>query len=385
MKDLLLILTLTAASVCCAAPDFEQTCGGPAFDRGVFVSPTRDGGYIAVGVTGSFGAGNEDVYLVKSGPAGEILWSKTFGGAGNDNGWSVHETTDGFVLAGFTNSSGNGNHDFYLVKTDPEGELAWSRTFGGEDRDRCWSLALTADGGYVLAGETRSFGEGEEDFYLVKTDAGGEVQWTRSYGGKKSDRCFAVVQAADGGYVLAGQTYSEGAGDRDAYILKTSPAGELEWSQTFGGEASDVAHSVVATTDGDFLVTGYTTSFATAGDDPYLVRIDAQGETRWTRVLPIEETTHTLTGDQSVDGGFYLVGFTESRDSRAKSAALVKTDAEGQLVWHRNFAHVSRGETFGYTVRATADGGCVFTGHATADAPRDFDLLLVGVSGDEQK
>jgi hypothetical protein len=385
MRFLLLAFFTTTTATSYAAPDFEQSCGGPDFDRGVFVSPTRDHGYVAIGVTRSFGAGNEDVYLVRADSTGDILWSKTFGGADDDNGWSVVEAPDGFVLAGFTNSSGNGDFDFYLVKTNQEGKYEWSKTFGGEGRDRCWSMARTDDGGYVLAGETSSFGEGEEDCYLVKTDSLGTMLWSQTYGGKKSDRCFAVVQAGDGGYVLAGQTYSEGAGDRDAYVIKTSSRGELKWSKTFGGEASDVGHSVIKTSDGDFLVTGYTTSFATTGDDPYLIKIDAQGKILWTRVLSMEGTNHTLTGDQAVDGGFYLVGFTAYRNQGITAAVLIKTDAEGHLAWHRDFRHANRGEMFGYTVRATADGGCIFTGHTTSGSGRDLDLLLVKVEGEVQR
>lgn len=379
MKTLTLALSIVIGTAAHAAGGFEQTCGGPETDRGVFVNPTRDGGYIVVGVTESFGAGKEDVYLVRTDAAGEVLWSRTFGGPDDDFGWSVVEVADGFVLAGSTSSFGNGSFDFYLVKTDRGGEAEWSRTFGGEGSDRCWALARTTRGGFVLAGETTSSGEGEQDCYLVETDSLGTMLWSRSYGGAKSDRCFAVAPAADGGYMLAGQTYSEGAGDRDAYVLKTAADGELEWSRTFGGEASDVGHSITRTRDGDFVVTGYTTSFATGGDDPYLIRIDAHGETRWTRVLPLEGVAHTLTGDEAADGGFYLVGLFENPFAGVTAALLVRTDDEGHLSWRRDILPTRIGETFGYSVRATADGGCVFTGHTTVGSAGDRDLLLVRV------
>jgi len=381
MRYLLLVFCIAAGVDAYAAANFVQTWGGQKLDRGVFVSPTQDDGYIVVGTTESFGQGGEDVYLVKADSAGEILWTRTHGGAEQELGWSVHEIQDGFILAGSTKSFGEGDFDFYLVKTNPDGDSEWSKTFGGEGSDRCWALARTGDGGFILAGETTSFGAGEEDFYLVKTDSLGTEQWSRTYGGEKGDRCFSIVQAADGGYVLAGQTYSEGAGDRDVHVVKTSANGEPEWSGTYGGEASDVGHCIIATSDGCFVVTGYTTSFATAGDDPYLIKIDPQGETVWTRVLPLAGHNHTLTGDEASDGGFFLVGFTEHRDRRIKTALLVRTDPEGHRKWQRELHASDVGETIGYTVRATDDGGCVFTGHTTTDTAGGLDLYLVGVAG----
>jgi len=322
---------------------------------------------------------------VRTDPAGEELWSRTFGGAAADFGWSVHEAAGGFVLAGFTESFGSGENDFYLLKTSADGEREWSRTYGGKGNDRCWALIPTADGGYLLAGETTGSGEGEEDVYVVKTDSLGAMLWSRTYGGAASDRCFSAVQADDGGYLLAGQTYSEGAGDRDAYVIKTAADGELEWSRTFCGDASDVAHSIVGTGDGEFMITGYTTSFATAGDDPYLIKIDARGDSAWTRVLPVDGNNHTITGDQATDGGFFLVGFSEYRGRGNTAALLVRTDAEGRMIWHRDIHHSPVGETFGYTVRATGDGGCVFTGHGTTGRVGNLDLLLVKVDGDDQR
>jgi hypothetical protein len=164
--------------------------------------------------------------------------------------------------------------------------------------------------------------------------------------------------------------------------MKVSAVGDVSWSRTFGGEASDVAHYVVRTGDGNFMVTGYTTSFAQNGDDPYLIKIDPQGNSLWTKVIPLDGVNHTISGDQAVDGGFYLVGFTEYGPRRPKAALLVRTDPAGEPVWHKNFVMDIRGETFGYTVRGLGDGGCVFTGHATG---RDgqLDLHLVRVQGED--
>ncbi len=361
------------------SPDeaFERVGGGPAPDRGIHVSPLRDGGYVAVGVTRSFGEGGDDVYVVRTDSRGTREWTKTFGGPDTDNGWSVHETADGLITGGFTRSFGAGGFDFYLVKTDPKGEEQWSKTYGGPKDDRCWAVLSTRDGGFLLAGETKSQGAGEEDFFVVKVDAEGVEQWSKAYGGARGDRCFAVAQADDGGYVLAGQTYSDSAGERDAHIVKIGANGDLEWSRTFGGEARDVGHGITQTSDGHFLVTGYTASFEATAYDPYLIKIDAQGELLWTRVIPMDGVNRTLTGEQASGGGYYLVGVTENPATRRTAALVVRTDDEGRLRWSEDVMPTIGGDSFGYTVRATRDGGCILTGHTTVDSAGGRDLFLV--------
>ena len=377
MKKLLICVALLSDAVGASDGSFERVVGGEAFDRGVFVDPTSDGGYISVGVTESFGEGGEDVYLVRTDAAGNILWTRSFGGSGDDNGWSVHESDGHFFIAGFTDSYGAGDFDCYLIGTDSDGKAEWSRTFGGVGKDRCWGIRPTADGGYVLVGETTSFGSGAEDCYLIRTDASGDEVWSRTFGGEKGDRCFAVAQAGDGGFLLAGQTYSEGAGDRDAYLIKTDELGTQEWSRTFGGAESDVAHSVSKNAEGDFIVTGYSASLATLGDDPYVIRIDVEGEVLWTSVFAMEGVNRTLTGEQTTDGGFIMGGFSENRSSGVRSALLVKADADGELEWSRDVLPTATGRTVGYTVRATRDGGAILTGHTTEGSTGDLDLFLI--------
>ena len=384
MRTLLLSTALALALLAPNTTSFERVIGGPASDRGVFVSPASDGGYVAVGVTRSLGAGGDDVYLVRTDPEGEVLWTRTYGGPGSDNGWSVREHAGGLVVAGFTDSLGAGGSDCYLVGTNLEGDMQWSRTFGGEGEDYCWGVVPAGDAGLVLVGETTSFGSGAEDCYLVRTDSSGNEVWSATFGGQQGDRCFSIAQAEDGGFLLAGQTYSEGAGDRDAYLVMTDAFGQQLWSRTFGGSASDVAHSVARTTEGDFIVAGYTTSLASVQDDPYLIRIDAEGEVRWTRVIPMDGVNHTITGEQTTDGGFILGGFSEFPSTRGRAALLVKTDAEGNLEWFRDLLLTTAGRSVGYTVRATSDGGSILTGHTTEGSAGDMDLLLVKMDAQGQ-
>jgi hypothetical protein len=180
-------------------------------------------------LTWSFGAGAEDVYLIKTDAVGDAVWTRTYGGPAGDWGWSVEETSDGgYIIAGLTWSFGAGLEDVYLMKTDSVGDTVWTRTFGGPAGDRGNSVGQASDGGYVIAGATESFGAGSWDVYLIKTDGLGDTVWTRTYGGAAEDWGWSVEETSDGGYVIAGSTCSFGAGAEDVYLIKTDADGLVQ-------------------------------------------------------------------------------------------------------------------------------------------------------------
>lgn len=358
-----------------AAATFSKHLGGAGFDRGVTGEELqRGGGYIITGYTTSSGAGGEDVVLVRTDPSGDAVWTKTIGGTGKDNGWAVRETDDGgYIVAGFTNSFGAGEMDVYLIRTDTGGDTLWTKTYGGEGEELGWDVQRTADGGFIIAAQTASLGNGEIDAYLIKTDADGKTEWAKTYGGEKVDRIFSVQQTPDGGYVAVGITYSFGAGGRDAYLLKTDGSGEQEWFKTFGGPAYDVGHSVALSNDGGFIITGYGESFAKSGGrNVYLIKTDAKGDEQWTGVYGGSESERGITGLQTRDGGYVAIGFTD----RNWDVYLVRTDGEGSMLWTRTFGANDRVD-FGYTVRETNDGGFIMTGHTSDFQETESDILLI--------
>jgi len=196
-----------------------------------------------------------------------IEWSQTYGGTDGDVAHSVVETGEGgYALAGWTKSFGAGWYDCWLVKTDASGNEEWNQTYGGTSYDLARSVIETSDGGYALAGVTESYGAGWRDFWLVKTDSAGNALWNQTYGGTGGDEAWSVVETADGGYALAGGTYSFGAGFVDCWLVKTDASGNALWNQTYGGTGTDVAHSVVETGDGGYALAGVTGSYGAEPD-----------------------------------------------------------------------------------------------------------------------
>ncbi len=172
--------------------------------------------------------------LFPQGP--DTLWTKAFGGTNEDYGRSVQETSDGgYIIAGYTKSFGAGSYDVYLIKTDANGDTTWTKTYGGSNIDQGYSVEQTSDGGYIIAGNSKSFGAGLDDVYLIKTDANGDTTWTKTYGGSNIDQGYSVEQTSDGGYIIAGYTKSFGAGSYDVYLIKTDANGDTTWTKTYGG------------------------------------------------------------------------------------------------------------------------------------------------------
>jgi len=208
--------------------------------------------------------------------APEMEWERTFGGSGSDWGMAVQQTSDGgYIIAGRTDSFGAGSDDVYLIKTDPSGNLVWQRTFGGSGSD--WGVAVqqTSDGGYIIAGSTDSFGAGSYDVYLIKTNSSGILIWQKTFGGPGEDRGFAVQETKDGGYIICGSAANDIYAPFDIYLIKTDHHGDKLWERTFGDQGGDLGLSVLQTQDGGYIITGSTATHD--GAMACLIKTDDQG------------------------------------------------------------------------------------------------------------
>ncbi len=292
------------------------------------VMETTDGGFIITGYANNFSNGNYnyDVYLIKTTSNGDRLWTKTFGGSGNDFGYSVQQTIDGgYVIAGVTNSFNSANNA-YLIKTDSNGNLLWSKTYEGGG---VFSVQQTVQGGFIIAGGTASSGASGGDVYLIKTDANGNIVWSHTYGGIASDRAFSVQQTHDSGFIIAGETYSFSSTGNNVYLIKTDENGNISWSKTFGGTGGGSANDVWQTMDRGFIITG-STAFGSGGSDVYLIKTTASGNLEWSKTFGRADSDIGHCVQQTTDGGFIIAGITVCCNYSATSEIyLIKTDSFG--------------------------------------------------------
>lgn len=304
-----------------------------------------------------------------------VEWSKTYGGLGNETVCSVVQTTDGgYALLGYTDSFGAGGTDLWLVKTDANGNEEWNKTFGGKEYDYGMSVVQTVDGGFVLAGITRSFGAGWTDIWLIKTDANGNMQWNRTYGGTDWDYMDgerSVVQTSDGGYAIVGYTNSfKGKDNSTLWLIKTDETGNMQWNRTYGPWWG--AFSLVQTIDGGYAMAGFTDLMES---DFLLVRTDSTGNILWYRTYGGEgyDTAHSLI--QTADGGYAITGETSSFDTGQYDIWLVKTDADGNMQWNRTYGGTRIDD--GQSLVQTRDGGYAIACRQNSFGEGSYDFRLV--------
>ncbi|MFC2150068.1 T9SS type A sorting domain-containing protein, partial [Calditrichota bacterium] len=354
---------------------WTQTYGGRDRDICNSMLRTDEDSLLIAGSTKSSGAGSSDFFLLKTNKEGEELWSETYGGQSADECRSIFRTEDnGLVLAGNTRSFGEGGFDFYCIKTDNRGGEIWSQTYGGNEDEECWSVVQTLDGGFALAGFTESYGEGGHDFWLVKTDEDGDEGWSQTYGGMQSDKCYSVVKTSDRGYALVGRTQSFGVGGVDGYLVKVERNGDEEWAIPYGGRSTDVFTSIIQTADGGYAIAGYTESYGEGGFDFWLVKTDDDGEQLWSKTFGGNASDECWSLFQTADGGFALAGYSESFGEGDSDSWLIVTDENGGLLWSTSFGGDSPEELF--SVIQTSDGCITIAGYTESYGSGNLDMWV---------
>ncbi len=318
----------------CGDPEWFKTYGSGAEDGGKWIEQTPDGGYVISGLT-HFGAGNYDNWLLKLDALGNIQWNQIYGGGGNDYGLYVNLTSDGgYIMSGFMEGLGYGGADVSLVKVDAAGNTQWVKVYGGAGSDWGDFVEQTPDGGYIVTGYTDSYGAGGPDVYVLKVDAAGTLQWSKTYGtGGDDSQPWGNLGyiTPDGGYIIASHTNGAGAGNFDFWVLKLDVAGNVEWSKTYGGGGEESSRHIEPTPDGGYIVGGYTSSWGAGGYDAYVVKLDVAGNPRWSKVYGGGGTDRAVGIKNTQDGGYSMSLISSSFGANYFDPVFMKVDSAGYV------------------------------------------------------
>ncbi|MEA2054599.1 MAG: hypothetical protein U9O96_05735 [Candidatus Thermoplasmatota archaeon] len=334
---------------------------------------TDDGGYIIAGVIMSHGVWKGDVWLTKIDKEGNEIWSKTFGGREDDAGSSVIQADDGYVMAGYAHSYGKGEADYWLIKTDRSGNEEWNRTYGGKYDDFGMKVIKTKDRGYAIVGTTHSFNFPDDDIWIIKTDKEGNMLWNKTFGGNKTEFGDDIIEIEDG-YLISGITYSYTTyGGWDIWLVKADRQGNEIWSKTYGWWDFEMNAHIIEVEEG-YIIAGTTISTPTGWGDAYLIQIDRQGNEVWSKTYGGWDSDH-VSSIKKTDDGYILAGATETYDvGNLFDAWLLKVDNNGNEVWNKSFG--GRDREVANAVIPTKDGSYIIAG-GTGQYPRDANAMVI--------
>ncbi|MEJ5283641.1 MAG: hypothetical protein ACP5Q5_00590 [Brevinematia bacterium] len=361
--------------------NFSRTYGGNFVDEGKIVQKTSDGGFIIGGGTSSFGS--DDIWIIKLGKDFNIEWQKTYGGDNLDdldieNGIGksegICETSDaGYVVAGYTKSFGDSDGDVWVLKLNRDGNINWQKRYGGDSFDCAYSIQQTSDGGYIVAGLTWSFGY-QGSLLVLKLNSSGEIQWAKIYGGNSYDYGYSIKEVSTGGYIVVGQTYSFG-GNGDIWVLRLNNDGTIAWQKRYGGNGDDRAYSIIEVSDG----------FIVVGDSGYSgcvlkIRSNDNGSIESSQIYSNDNCYIRLYSIQQIPEGYLIVGkkgFGIGEEAGKGNGLILKISNNNELniIFQKSYGTEGGDDTF-CSIQDTADGGFVALGY-TDSFSESVDLWVV--------
>ncbi|REC74050.1 T9SS C-terminal target domain-containing protein [Chryseobacterium elymi] len=406
MKKLFYILAALGCSLTLYAQapaiQWQKTVGGSEFDYAREIQKTTDGGYITIGfsnsadndVTGSHGG--EDCWVVKMDASGTVQWQKSLGGSSDDKGSSIKQTTDGgYIIVGSTSSldgdvtENKGMSDYWVIKLDPSGNIQWQKTYGSSQEDQGLSVAQTTDGGYVAAGTAGApdedvIGNHSNDFWILKLNSLGNIQWQKSIGGSGYEYLKTIQQTTDNGYIITGWLGSNdgdaigGHGNDDYWVIKLDSSGNIQWKKALGGSGNDYSMDIKQTTDGGYIAVG--TSNSTDGDvtgnhgdsDYWVVKMDSSGNMQWQKSFGTSNEDVAMSVQQTTDGGYAVAGYSNQYSGfniHGTNYWIIKLNSTGTLLWEKTLGGSARDEPV--SIQETGDGGLIIGGYS---ASSDGDL-----------
>lgn len=374
-------LGIPVAAASAAGPPamiWEKTFNITGSDTAKDLCQTPDGGFVFVGSTITSSTPHvtdtKALLLTRTDRDGNELWRRIYQGPGYSQGYAVSATSDGgFVIAGGGSRASSQDPMLLLIRTDAEGNLLWERTYGTAGSYFGESVIQMSDSGYAVCGWMSGYPDLDFQMYVLRTDPSGDVIWEKTFGGAGIDQGSALVESPDGGLVIAGWTHSPGAGNGDLYCIKTDASGNMQWEKTYGGSFYDVAEDIAAVPGGGYILAGMTSGpidttnplMSMQRESMYLVRTDASGNAIWERTVG-DHTSDTLAHsvDLTPDGGFIVAGQRMS-ERQEWEKYLVRTDEYGLSVWDHSWG--GKGFAAAYAVILSAEGGYAVAGACTED------------------
>jgi hypothetical protein len=336
---------------------WARTYGGAGVEQAYSVHQTSDGGFIVAGSTSSSGAGGNDAWLVKLNPSGQIIWQKAYGTVGDDFSVGAQQTSDGgFIVSAFTGPSGFAG-SAWIFKTDAAGNVQWQNKYEGFG---CCILPTqqTSDNGFIIAGFTNS---GTGDVQVIRLASSGAVMWAKTYGNATAfNAAFSIQTTPDGGFVVAGITNGYAINTLivgDVWVFRIDATGSIIWQKAYGGPGADYASSIARVSDDGFIVAGWTNSFGAAGQDAWLLRLDNTGGVIWQKAYGGTGQDVALSVEPASDRGFIVAGFTNSSGAGGQDAWVFKLTPTGNVVWQKTYG--GPGDDRAVSAQQTTDGGFV--------------------------
>ena len=356
---------------------WQKAYGGDDRDRAFDVIALKDGGAMVAGLSRSYGKGRSDMLIVKLDKTGKIIWRSSYGGKKKDYAKAITRTSDGnFIAVGSSESfSEGGDLDVYVVKFDTEGKRAWQKNFGGKEKDEAKAVVAVNNGGVLVAGYTESYGKGRRDVYILYIDKNGKEIWSKAIGGESDDDAYAITLTADGGFVVAGGTESYGAGRSDFYMLKFDGKGKFLWDKIYGEDNEDVIHAITPTPEGGFVVAGKTGSFGSKHSDIDIIKYDKKGNQVWHRIYGFKSKEWANSITRISGGGYLVAGTTKSFGFGKFDFYLLELDSEGHSVW----ANVYGGENkdVAHGVARMSDGKVLVVGETESFGKGGYDFFML--------
>ncbi len=377
MKKLILSFSFLLASVFVYSQImFEKHYGGTSDEHGNYVFQTEDGGYIISGYTQSYGAGGHDIYIIKTDGLGNSVWTKTYGGLGDDQTTALKKTYDnGYIIGGLTSSFDLPDYNAYCIKINQNGDTLWTRNYGGNNYDDCTAILQTIDHGFALLGNTTSYGSASSSIYLIRINELGDTLWTKTYQKKISNLGSNIIQTNDGGFLITGTTsITFVSNTKDIFLIKTNISGDTLWTKVIGGSGDDWGFSALELSDGSIMISGVTNSYGAGGYDIFMCKLQSYGEEIWMKTYGGVNDEWGQITQQTNDLGYIITGSTNSFGNGNEDVYIIKTDMVGDTLWTRTFG--GTGVDWGSCAQQTSDNGYIITGKTSSFGNAD-DIYLI--------